>query len=63
MKRLLALLMATIMLLPLAACGGDAQTDQPQTPDAADTPAPPANPEQVQDNADQIIEEKEYLKT
>ena len=60
MKRYLALLLAMIMMLSLAACGGEPQTQEPQTPD---TPAPPANPEQVQGDAEQIIEEKEYLKT
>ena len=64
MKRFIALLMAAIMVLSMAACQNNDTTTT--TPDPAPAPSdttPPADPQQTQDNAETIIESKEYLKT
>ncbi|MBQ3109185.1 MAG: hypothetical protein IJC67_06170, partial [Clostridia bacterium] len=57
MKRFLAILLAVVMVLGLVACQSTPAADQPEEPAASQ------QPEEVLDNADQIIEEKEYEKT
>ena len=60
MKRALALLLALLLVIPMAAC----QTGNPSAADSTEAPAPTATqePQEVQNAAEGIIGGKEYLK-
>lgn len=60
MKRALALLLALLLVIPMAAC----QTGNPSAADPTEAPAPTATqePQDVQNAAEGIISDKEYLK-